>query len=1415
MYCISAFAEGTKELMPTPTNITRILVANGTVALQQRDPFALEGGDQDYRLCIHISDPLTETIYFGLGKTGSTDSTGSSPVPWRIYAPDNTQAWPVLPAVVTTPIMGQPGYINTYNEAVHGPQILDPLGYNALSYTPTMAGDYYMTFEVGSGMSRYFDYFDITVVSNATGPNTAKLGRVYSKCWQIKNPQISPLVFYTFEAKMYIYSNDGIVTKFDANNFEGRDFSFSANESGCFRIDATHDFHQARQSQNFRQNYPEYKIFLNNPGANDLNYGDYPDGVIGHLVDGSLSTDENCNGTVTFTFETAPFNAQGTSEIFLQLSAIVPQPIPPYADRILQNVLTSGGIHHVVWDGKDANGVQIPSGSTFPFTLRYMSGMTHLPLFDVENNIHGFKVNLVRPLQVPPLDDPAFYWDDQLISGPAGTINIMEPGCTDMINGCHGWGSTWPAPYNQLEWGNEKTINTWWFLVSSSTLPGIVTYKRAPAALIPVNPPTDICQGATATFTVLPDINATQYHWSWDWGSQVTALPTITITFPIIAPPGITHVYVYGTNPYCPDGPTTDIALTIHGLPVSTVTGPNPVCSMSTQVYSTEASMFNYNWTVTGGNVIAGQGTVQATITWNNAGTGVVSVTYLDQYGCGASSPGTLSVTVNPLPSASIAGATTVCLNSVSPLVTFTGSTATAPYTFSYNINGGPPQAVTTTIGNSVSVPVPTGTLGSFTYNLLGVQESSATHCFRTQAGSVTITVNPLPLASISGTTTVCQNSPSPRILFTGSNATAPYTFTYNINGGTNKFVTTVAGDTVSVAAPTNVTGTFIYNIISVSDGSPAACWQLQSGSATVTVNPLPTATVTGTTTVCLNSAAPVVTFTGSTTVPPYTFTYTINGGTPQAITTVAGNSVTVPCPTNGAGTFTYDLVSVQDAGTPSCSNNQSGSAVITVNTLPTATIAGTTAVCQDAASPMITFTGSGTTPPYTFTYDINGGLVQTVTATVGNTTTVPAPTNFPGVFTYNLVSVEDGSPVHCAQAQSGNVTITIHPLPVTTIVGPVITCQDFPSFYQYQTSVIEAAPATYNWSVVNGNGTIMPVATANPISINWNAPGTPTLVVNAVNTLGCASTGSVPVTVNPKPAVSIIACFDLITTRSAKRFLLKGGNPLYPPTGSPLQGEYLVNPPTPALQLDPGGNYYFNPSVVPGTGPAVFDISYKYTNHFGCPATKSSVQLTVLDLNPPCGNHMTDPRDGKVYTTALINGQCWMTQNLDHDMMVTPIHENQTDNCIVEKYCPPSDPTCSVYGGYYQWEELIQYRNTDAPYKGVCPPAWHVPTEGEWQGMIDHFDPSIGSPSANGRVGTELKDLAMNFKADTKGINYLNSPAWDFISGTTATMFWTSTISGTQRAVARGLNNPYNASISIYPSSVSNSFPVRCVFDW
>ncbi len=107
------------------------------------------------------------------------------------------------------------------------------------------------------------------------------------------------------------------------------------------------------------------------------------------------------------------------------------------------------------------------------------------------------------------------------------------------------------------------------------------------------------------------------------------------------------------------------------------------------------------------------------------------------------------------------------------------------------------------------------------------------------------VTVNPLPTATITGTTTVCQNGASPTVTFVGANGTAPYTFTYKINDGAVQTVKTVSGNSITVSVPTRITGVFIYTLVSVSESSSTSCSQVQSGSVEIKVQSKPTITLT------------------------------------------------------------------------------------------------------------------------------------------------------------------------------------------------------------------------------------------------------------------------------------------------------------------------------------------------------------------------------------------------------------------------------------------------------------------------------------------------------------------------------------------------------------------------------------------
>ena len=80
----------------------------------------------------------------------------------------------------------------------------------------------------------------------------------------------------------------------------------------------------------------------------------------------------------------------------------------------------------------------------------------------------------------------------------------------------------------------------------------------------------------------------------------------------------------------------------------------------------------------------------------------------------------TIIMTVYPIPTASISGTTTVCLNSISPDITFTNPQA-FPVTITYNINGSDQSSINVAANATATVSCSTSTIGIFTYNLLSI----------------------------------------------------------------------------------------------------------------------------------------------------------------------------------------------------------------------------------------------------------------------------------------------------------------------------------------------------------------------------------------------------------------------------------------------------------------------------------------------------------------------------------------------------------------------------------------------------------------------------------------------------------------------------------------------------------------------
>ena len=119
---------------------------------------------------------------------------------------------------------------------------------------------------------------------------------------------------------------------------------------------------------------------------------------------------------------------------------------------------------------------------------------------------------------------------------------------------------------------------------------------------------------------------------------------------------------------------------------------------------------------------------------------------------------------------------------------------------------------------------------------------------------------------------------------------------------------------------------------------------------------------------------------------------------------------------------------------------------------------------------------------------------------------------------------------------------------------------------------------------------------------------------------------------------------------------------------------------------------------------------------------------------------------------TITIGTQTWMAENLNVGTMISGV-TMMTNNSVIEKYCYNDDPAnCDIYGGLYQWDEMMQYNTTEG-VQGICPTGFHLPTDDEWKTLEMHLGMTQAQADATGFRGTdEGSQLAGNEPLWTDG---------------------------------------------------------------
>jgi uncharacterized protein (DUF2141 family) len=280
--------------------------------------------------------------------------------------------------------------------------------------------------------------------------------------------------------------------------------------------------------------------------------------------------------------------------------------------------------------------------------------------------------------------------------------------------------------------------------------------------------------------------------------------------------------------------------------------------------------------------------------------------------------------------------------NSAAPKITVTSQTnilcnggTTGAFTF--GVSGGTgsytvvvKDASNNTVSTTGSNPYSTSSLAAGTYS---ISVTDGVSCSASQNVMLTQPMTPLSILVNSQTNVLCNGASTGAVTLVANGGNS-MSYTYKKDALTSNATGIFTGLAM---------GTYVFTVTDANN-----CTETKSVS--ISEPSVLTASISGTTTVCQGAIlAPNITFTGGGGVAPYTFTYKINGGADQTVTTVMGNAQMLAQSTGAANTFAYTLVKIKDAN--NCEINVSGSATITVLAPPTAATGCTKRLCPTTPS--------------------------------------------------------------------------------------------------------------------------------------------------------------------------------------------------------------------------------------------------------------------------------------------------------------------------------------------------------------------------------------------------------------------------------------------------------------------------------
>ncbi|HET7436081.1 MAG TPA: IPT/TIG domain-containing protein [Thermoanaerobaculia bacterium] len=489
--------------------------------------------------------------------------------------------------------------------------------------------------------------------------------------------------------------------------------------------------------------------------------------------------------------------------------------------------------------------------------------------------------------------------------------------------------------YLVMATGDYTVVETTSGCSSAPSAATTVTVKPAPSTpTINAGGPTTFCAGGSVTLT---STSASGNQWFLN-GNPIGGASNQQY----LANANGDYTVVVTTNG-CSSAPSTAMTVTVNPIP-STPTinagGPTTFCTGGS-VTLTSSSEGGNQWFLNG-NPIGGATSQQYVAGANGNYTVVVTMS-----GCSSAASAATTVTVNPLPSTptiNAGGPTTFCTGGS---VTLTSSSATGNQWF---LNGNP-------IGGATGQQYVAAANGNYSVAV------TTSGCSSAASAATTVTATPIPSTptiNASGPTTFCTGG---SVTLTSSSASGnQWLMNGNPIGGatSQQYVATTAGD---------------YSVIVTTSG----CSSAASAATTVTINPIPNATITAPASVLATSTGNAASVADAGT--DATYAWSITNGT---ITAGTGTR-TITFTAGTAGTLALNVTVTANG----CSDTKSANVSVT-SVAPAVTV---TSVTPDHGPYLggtpVTIAGTGFTAGATVTF---GGVAATNVVVV-NATSITAKT--------------------------------------------------------------------------------------------------------------------------------------------------------------------------------------------------------------------------------------------------------------------------------------------------------------------------------------------------------------------------------------------------------------------------------------